>query len=480
VPIIVIVMVINGPSLGLPYLGLDLAFLIFLVAFTGWFVISYKSMPFRIYNAGITKPFVPLSNGLRGEEVLIPFEQVKTLGIQTNLVDADQQRSLRLTYEQSPGRTEAIVFSGYSEDLMPIIDAIYQTAPSKIDSTLNDYVGPGAERKIISIPNNGPADVRGGSGQYYFLLGSAIAINLVWCLVLVSGSSSLGVFLYAWALGGGFGSLIILSGYIRFSNSAKATIEMCGRIEGDRLVCPVPLVYRLFGNVRPYIPVEEITEVRKSVDPRTLGHMADVRTTGGEELRLRYNVFASLMGTPGFERSGWILRNLNADVGRPGSLVVRRSPFKAMSVAIAIIAMQPLTVLLHDAFSFSLPEVDLSAPMPFFLIILVAMGVFFSMVGWMGYLVYKKDQLDSMADGFRVTSEEISTPWAEAGFQKIPREQVESLTTVILRYSNAIRLKTPNGYVDLPLTVAEALRRADYQIIDESRVLQSVTEEPSA
>lgn len=86
---------------------------------------------------------------------------------------------------------------------------------------------------------------------------------------------------------------------------------------------------------------------------------------------------------------------------------------------------------------------------------------------------------NSLAKGFQAASDGLSIPKANAKFQKMQRDTIVSLRTVIKRFSSAIRLETTRGHIDLPVIIGDALERAGYRIVDELGVLQTVTEEPS-
>lgn len=60
-------------------------------------IIMYIAMPYRIYQGGITKPFVPFSKGFHRQEVLIPFPNISSLEI-------SKRGTIFIQYEMKNGK----------------------------------------------------------------------------------------------------------------------------------------------------------------------------------------------------------------------------------------------------------------------------------------------------------------------------------------------------------------------------------------
>jgi len=319
---------------------------VWILGCVGIFFFTHKFMPLRIYEAGFTLPFVPISKGLASEEILIPFGRVKVIDVETTMMEGLEIKFLRLVHEGASGEEEKeLLGRGCFDDPLPILLALRKAAPGKLDASLDKYVGTGAESKIISIPSRGRYEMR-DIHQVYLLLSMAIFINLAFSVAIASDPVPITWFFLVWTLGIGIGAFMLSLVYILMNGHMGSVIESDGRVEGDRLAYPVPLAYRLFADIRLSLPLREIVAAGKSLDPVSFGHMTNIRTTAGENLKARYEVFAALMRKPGFERNGWELRNIKPEE-KPCAPVFRFNPFKTLSILIALMAMQPLAVLLN-------------------------------------------------------------------------------------------------------------------------------------
>ena len=92
--------------------------ILFFIAFpTGIYEILmlYKSMPFRIYEKGVTQPFIPFRMGMHREEILIPFSRVHSIRF-------NKWGSITLGYLSEDGSKKRSLIDDHSPDDIDIIE----------------------------------------------------------------------------------------------------------------------------------------------------------------------------------------------------------------------------------------------------------------------------------------------------------------------------------------------------------------------
>ena len=277
----------------------------------GWSIISSEAikMPFRIYTEGFTSFVQPFWDGLRRHEDLIGFVAVDKVEVETMPNESVGVRCISLKSEQPPGEfvTMELDYKIIDDPLAAML-ALKSAIPDKLGSSLDPFIGPGAEDRVVSAPFE---EITVGRTNFRVWLFTGLLVYMgLFSGVMMGGLDLTDVrVLVMLALPIAFILFFIPITLLVARRDALESFGATARPCGQAIAYEVPWASRALIGVRTPLPMEEVAEVRRTLEPVHYGHKALVVTTGGDRLVARYRLFESLQTHPDFERSGLALRN---------------------------------------------------------------------------------------------------------------------------------------------------------------------------
>jgi len=312
-------------------------------------IAGYKTMPFRVYQAGFTKFVVPLSRGLRGEEVLVPREAIRRVEIDSTMVENRLHRRIKISYIVGSQEEDLTVPFEQTEDPMGVLVALGAMVPDAVDPGVLDFVGD--EDPVVEMPGS----VANAVAPYRYTLGLVAGMGVFLAVVLgslmqASDPDSLTRLLLTVLTASSASALTLVLGNALAIQSIELMANADTRLVGDSIHMPEPFSNGLLLEVRPTVPLGEVVEVRRALDPMSMYHVGRVRLTNGETWNVPYQVFEGLSGRPGFEREGLAL--VNRGVGDvPGPPLAQVSMAKGVAWGVSLVLLTigtTVVVTLHQ------------------------------------------------------------------------------------------------------------------------------------
>jgi hypothetical protein len=431
------------------------------------FVPLAKKMPFRIYSKGFTLPAAPsVMTGLLRRESLIPFESVSSVEVGARSLMGIAIHYISIKYESSPGKGEVLDLA-YADvdDPLAVMLVLRAFVPTKLGKSLDPYLGPGAEDRVLSVPLL-------GRGMSKSERGVAQISGLLIFIAIISGLGMGGAGFSAKSVMLGLGLLISMSlVFIPFAQflarrQALGAFGAEARLARDTIAYPVPLGPRMLISARASLPLTEVVEVRKVLDPLFYGHKALVVTARGERLSARYGLFEALAQHRDFERVGFDLRNTRAPgaMGRP----IATWSWEKGTVQGLLGVLLALLVGLATGPSGGRALSSMHVGVPY--IAMAMLAVFVPIIVYIYVQVFRRD---SLGDGLLATDKGITLPVPPEGNRWLPSEMVTGITTDRDYLGMHLKLETALGTFKLPLRSAARLQAAGYVVEDPIGALQT-------
>jgi hypothetical protein len=332
--------------------------------------VEARIMPFRVYEKGITKIFVPsYKEGLERRESLIPFDRIRSVEVSryyhVSYLD-DMKMEIRHVDDEGEEHTMTLMAEDVDEPLA-VMTALRDHVPEALGEGLDPYMGPGGERNVVAHKNAyAPVDSSG-------VLSSTVAGLVVFCGLVMAIALAYTEYEYAAYFAGCYGAYAILWVWLRLP-VGKQTYLL--RVKGKAVLTeegielPFGPSVATFLRRRRLVRFHEITEVRRVLDPRYYSHMAQVRTVSGERIMARNDVFETLCEHPDFDDQGFVLFNQRIAPMGSGTPLVQASAPKV--VLFLLVVPLPWIVL---AFRASTAQNELRTIfrewLPYYLLVLV-------------------------------------------------------------------------------------------------------------
>ena len=424
-----------------------------------------RRAPFRVYDAGFTLTRVPLKDGMKRRDVLVPFDRLRRVEVVDNSMGGFVYHTLELSYKGSEGEGKLVLGHSEVEDPLAAMLALAEAARDKLTDKATRYVDDGAFERLSAMK---PAEVRGGpaGAAILLLLGIMVFFSLQMGFLTGTNMSMFGVgimlvpLLFIIVTSVPTAMMLARKGFVR-------TLTPKADLEGDCIVIPVPFMYRMVANIRHTIPVAEIAEVRLALDPHRYRPMTKWITVRGERFSGVLGLFGRFEVVSGFEREGFALRNRGAST-EPGPPVFEKSPAKGLTLAFGILALALLAAIISSPFDFQVEASDNSwYPLVALVFVSIALPIL---------LIYSAltSRRTALAEGFLASDRGITVPNAREPFRWISDSAVESCRVGKDGLGYHIVLRTPEGSLKLPLSLADKLRGAGHEVVDAHDVLDDM------
>ena len=430
------------------------------------FIPVAKKMPFRIYSKGFTLPMASsVKNGILRRETFIPIETLESVEVETRSLMGFAIHSISIKYERLLGREEVLNLD-YSDvdDPLAVMLALKAVVPTKLGKSLDPYLGPGAEDRVLSVPlmDRGSSKSERGVVQISGLLLFTAVIS-----GLAMGGAGFSTRSVVLCLGLIIAMSLVFIPFTQFlaRRQALGAFGAGARLAGDAITYPVPRGPRMLIRVRASLPLAEVVVVRKVLDPLFYGHKAIIVTAIGERLSTGYGVFQSLMPHPDFQRFGFELRNTRAS-GAPGPPMAALSWERGLAQGLGSVLLALLVGLATGPYGRGALG-SMRAVLPY--LAMAALAVFIPIMVLLYIQVFRRDAL---GNGLLATEEGITLPVPREGTRWLPSGMVTGITTARDYLGVHIKLETAMGTFRLPLKSAERLQAAGYVVDDPMGALQ--------
>jgi len=437
-----------------------------------WFGVSIviatelEEMPFRVYEAGFTKRNVPAWQGLRRRESLVGWDRLRSVRVMAKTGGREGlDRHIELVYDE--GGEEPVTERLKSDDPHAVLRAVGSHAPGALDASAMPFLAKGAGRlPDVPLMVRRRPSVLGWSFIPVLLLMWFLFVPLLGMMLRDEGWGSEAP---AFILGGGaviisllLTSFIIIFGRMESGEHYRWAVFARARLVGDAVVLPPRGPARFMLRARDEIPIGEVVEVRRFLDPDTLSQLAMLRTVTGEELEVRPGLLRAFARHPSFEMGDYAAVNMGA-LEVDGARVIRPKRERAIALTtvplllLAYVVIGPEVVMTEEWGNASLIGTVLLGD----IIVLFAMAYLRIIV-----------RIHRRGVGMEASAEGITYPSVLGLRRSIPRERISDVS---VRYRSLlghhISVRTGLRRVTFPLDVNDRLVQAGFTVDDPEDVL---------
>ena len=240
-------------------------------------------MPFSLYQHGISKPRVRISNGLHRRESFVPWERIKLIRHEMKQEEGKMFLRSRLTVELTDDSSFKVNFDHISDPLF-VLTHFHKTIPDKLHEDLASFVQPGSE-------DSQPCAISSFfSGNSEFGL---ILLILITSILFATFSVTGGVCMSPLFL-----AVIFLVLHSDMNNNdfriQRELIRHRARLTRNGIAFPRTYFRKLFYTVREPLPLNTIISIKKVMHPVSYYREAEVETTCNERIRIPLGLFERL------------------------------------------------------------------------------------------------------------------------------------------------------------------------------------------
>ncbi len=467
------------PMLAFPF-DMDLFSFLLVFGFSSMFfamgILSYMAscsmMPFRIYRKGFTLTSVSMRKGLREREELVTWDRLLGVSVEEKDIPMGSFKYIEMKYlDRKDMEKEENLFYVDIEDPLQALMALWEVVPDKMSASTEQYVGPGTEDMVISVPSRGKAEISDPSKMMWLPIAMVLGMGTLFTLMFPIDSDPL--FLIAISWGVPMLMMVFMVGLMASTakRNQEALLYKMSNLMEDRITYPTPFLLGLFLDVRPYLPLGEVRMVRKTLEPRSYGHQAMFETLRGERIYVDYSIYNGLEGRPGFRRDGLELVNEDA-VDRAGPPMAKLSKARTSFILVLTLLYVPALGTLNAYLGGSL-SMDDTMCLDYMMI-----GMIVFMAGFMPWMVvsqHRRSRMYKLKEGFEATPSMIRIPKAKKDCQEIGCAEVVGIRTHTRRFGNFMTLETTKGTLRLPVELGDELMSAGYRVEDELNLVQRGT-----
>jgi len=423
---------------------------------------NLRRVPFRIFQKGITDKRVALSDAIRGRQELIPWSGITKLELERARVKGFEVPYLSLGVCTSSGPSRRIVLDARDvEEPMRLIDAVQGVAPERIGASLGPIVDHDVPEGVASpLTSAAPLET------------DRIPRTMIILFILMIGVVSIIVSLgdYPWLLVAYplyvVAEALIVWGFVMAERSSLKGLWLYkARATKHQIELPSLKGQFLFLAPRQSIPLDEVKEVRESLNPVFYGRQGVVVTARGEELTVGRRFMASLDSASGLARVRHTVKDATrqARIGPPSHAVDRG---RVMLTVAALAAIPILARLLIDAPL--LPEgagflLGMSIPPVMMAYIFLTIGI----TVWRSHLSTK----------LRVSDVAMDVPTMRPSLRHIPRREVKSIRTEPRMVGYTLLISTERGDLTVDSKALKRLLQAGFAVDDPSGSIENPQEQ---
>ena len=422
-----------------------------------------RKMPFRVYEAGVTNHEVTMLQGFSRRDQLI--SSAKVMRIDFDAISSTGPSQMEIVYVGPKGESILLLTRGVVDDPLEVMLALHKILPDRLDEKAYEYMDPDGDDPVVQVPGSGTSRRRGVNWMFFTFLGS--------------------YFLFAVMLGGSFLPLVISEPTVLRSlvciiiicvASIITTTMMIYQVrkefyfkigwrihlERDRLVYPIDPVVSAVLRVRPFLPIDEVVEVRKGLDESLYNHVSRLRTANDERIVGTIDIYTVLRDDEGWERSGVVLRNKTPRES-PRGRIADIDGWKGF----ALFSLLTLIALLAGCIAFLLRGIQLpftlSLEQVFGYFMMVAMAV---MGALMLILIVMKTREARLVKTLFVSDKGISTPGARKDLRWIDANGIRACSIQETRWQHEIHIETDRGTLRLPMSAYDKLTEGGVSVED--------------
>ena len=387
----------------------------FIVVLLGYqmYGMSVRSMPFTVYERGITHCKVSFRHGQKRQEEFIPWNRIRRV----DLTDSFVVKSMTLTFHK--GKAMPLTYSNLSDPLEVMI--LFQSyIPEKIGESFSRYIGTGDERNFVSYPfPNRQADQRWVMPLMFSLM-FTLAVGFFIGRVLAGRMQAIAIPLVAsifMPMSLFFIWLTVVKLDVR---SQDQQIAYHAQAISGGVFFPRTIIGSFTRDFIDPIPWSRIRAVRLKLDPVFYSHQGEIQLTSGKTYRVPYKVYRSMVSREGFRstRTGY----LNTDPAPLADPVIRVSGRK-LKVFLFLLHLPILPAML---IGWNPTILDVSSASCAGMIILFFLCV--SAMPLLRYLKARKGEL--LTKGLTISEKYVSFPGDQGARTSIRREYIKGVRVV--------------------------------------------------
>ena len=309
--------------------------------------IAVATMPFRVYERGMTLIWVPFLKGLEMEEVMVPAEDIVKVELTNAPYGTEALRSISVTYRDARGAHDwQHLDHRHVEDPMAVLRALQEIAPEALDEEASTLLTDEhwKDARAAARETSG-AHLPGVVGVHVLMVLSLLLPFTIAVLYGEFGTSSL-------ELGGLMVTAITI---VLLAIAAEigrqvflGAVEAGARLSGDRLALPRSTTLDTLLYTRGWYRLSEVAGARRALDPITYLPRARLTLVTGEEVRVRPLLLDVLERRPEFERVGYRL-SYRGRASPPGPSLVTKSWSMGFLWLLLALLTYVLTLALVDA-----------------------------------------------------------------------------------------------------------------------------------
>ncbi len=421
--------------------------------------ISVATMPFRVYERGMTLTWVPFLKGLRMQEVLVPSGDIVRVELDRAPYGREGLHSISITYHDARGVEDwQRLDHRHVEDPMAVLRAIRDVAPDALDGEARTFLSEEHWRDARAATRETPGAHLPGVVGVHVLMALSVLIPFALAVLIGDfGTDTLGRGgLVVTAL-----TIVLLATTAEYGRRVfLRAVEAGARLSGDRLALPRSTTLDALLYTRGWYRLSEVVEARRALDPVTYLPRGRLVFVTGEEAEVRPPLLDALECRSEFEVvEGRLLYRGKASPRGPPLVA------KSWSMATLWLLLALLTYVLTLALVDALPPV-------WTLVIERALGGLAATVVVL-YIALQLSTRVRAAARDRASARVVVGPGAIRAPQLpspllyVPRKSIRSIRVVRDLSGPHLVLESNRGIMHLSLDLAHDLIKEGYPLEDE-------------
>jgi hypothetical protein len=281
-----------------------------------------REMPFRVYEAGVTRTRVGWWDGVRRRQALIPLDRMLGVEYVEGQGRPMEERGLFIRLRDGDVETREELQPWQVEDALEVLIALRSVIPQGFDEGAAALIGEGAAEALFKREGGGePSTPTVWSswliilGIFIFPLPSGITNPFVRGYIIDPTSVMTAI------MGTGIWTVPMMVLIWVFTKIDFDSVVENAVLVGDELGFTTFKVFGLMGSYRSSLPVREVAEVRATLRPGYTWAGAALMTVGGERYELPLRLLAAFRARRDFVDAGLVLRNAELAKSSGGPLL---------------------------------------------------------------------------------------------------------------------------------------------------------------